>query len=69
MPEPLEIKLENQAVAEKLLYLAKRGENLRLLMKNIAGVFAYSTEENFENEGGPKWTGLKEVTKKARTKN
>lgn len=68
MPEPIEIKLENQAVAEKLLYLAKRGENLRLLMKNIAGVFAYSTEENFENEGGPKWTGLKEVTKKARTK-
>ncbi len=68
MPEPIEIKLENQAVEEKLLDLAKRGENLRPLMKNIAGVFAYSTEENFENEGRPKWTGLKEVTKKARTK-
>lgn len=37
-------------------------------MKNIAGIFAYSTEENFENEGKPKWTGLKKVTKKARTK-
>lgn len=66
--DPIEIKIDNKAVNERLFELAKRGENLRPLMKNIAGVFAYSAEENFENEGRPKWTGLKEITKKARTK-
>lgn len=39
-------------------------------MKNIAGIFAYSTEENFKNEGRPdKWTELSESTIKQRTKN
>ncbi len=68
MSDSIEIKLDNKAVEEKLLELAKRGENLRPLMKNIAGIFAYSAEENFANQGRPKWTGLKEVTKKARIK-
>ncbi|UKI41458.1 MAG: hypothetical protein L6V95_15835 [Candidatus Melainabacteria bacterium] len=45
--KPIEIEIDNKAVNEKLLELAKRGENLRPLMKNIAGIFAYSTEENF----------------------
>lgn len=49
--EPIEIKIDNKAVNEKLLELAKRGENLRPLMKNIAGIFASSTEENFKEEG------------------
>ena len=49
--DPIEIEIDNKAVNEKLLELAKRGENLRPLMKNIAGVFAYSTEENFKEEG------------------
>ena len=39
-------------------------------MKNIAGIFAYSTEENFKEEGRPdKWTELSESTIKQRTKN
>lgn len=67
--EPIEIKIDNKAVNEKLLELAKRGENLRPLMKNIAGIFASSTEENFKEEGRPdKWTDLAESTKKQRTK-
>ena len=45
--EPIEIKFDKQEVIDKILELAKRGENLRPLMKNIAGIFAYSTEENF----------------------
>ena len=62
--DPIEIEIDNKAVNEKLLELAKRGENLRPLMKNIAGVFAYSTEENFKEEGRPdKWTDLAESTK------
>lgn len=69
MTEPIEIKLDNKDVESKLLDLAKRSETLRPLMKNIAGIFAYSTEENFKEEGRPdKWTDLAESTKKQRTK-
>lgn len=66
--EPIEIKIDNKEVNRKLLDLATRGENLRPLMKNIAGIFAYSTEENFKEEGRPKWTDLAESTKKQRKK-
>ena len=70
MSESIEIKLDNKEVESRLLDLAKRSEKLRPLMKNIAGVFAYSTEENFKNEGRPdKWTELSESTIKQRTKN
>ena len=69
MSEQIEIKLDNKDVESRLLDLAKRSENLRPLMKNIARVFAYSTEENFKEEGRPdKWTDLAESTKKQRTK-
>lgn len=67
--EPIKIKIDNKAVNEKLLELAKRGENLRPLMKNIAGIFASSTEENFKEEGRPdKWTDLAVITKENRKK-
>lgn len=70
MSDPIEIKIDNKAVESKLLDLARKSENLRPLMKNIAGIFAYSTEENFKNEGRPdKWTELSESTIKQRTKN
>lgn len=59
----IEIKIDNQEVNKRLLDLATKGENLRPLMKNIAGIFAYSTEENFKNEGRPKWQDLAESTK------
>ena len=66
---PIEIKIDNQEVNQRLLELAQRGENLRPLMKNIAGILAYSTEENFANEGRPdKWLDLSERTKKQRKK-
>ena len=67
--KPIEIQIDNKEVERKLLDLAQKGENLRPLMKNIAGIFASATEENFKNEGRPdKWTELAEVTKKQRTK-
>ena len=70
MSDPIEIKIDNKEVESRLLDLAKRSENLRPLMKNIAGIFAYSTEENFKEEGRPdKWTELSESTIKQRTKN
>ena len=38
-------------------------------MKNIAGILAFSTEENFKNEGRPeKWTDLADITKENRRK-
>ena len=67
--KPIEIEFDNKEVHEKLLNLAQRTENLRPLMKNIAGIFSYSTEENFKEEGRPdKWLDLAESTKKQRTK-
>lgn len=67
--KPIEIKIDNKDVEKKLLEFAQKCENLRPLMKNIAGIFASATEENFKNEGRPdKWTELSEVTKKQRTK-
>ena len=66
--KPIEIKIDNNDVERKLLELAQKSENLRPLMKNIAGIFASATEENFKNEGRPdKWTELSEATKKQRT--
>ena len=67
--KPIEIKIDNKDVERKLLELAQKGKNLRPLMKNIAGIFASATEDNFKNEGRPdKWTELSEATKKQRTK-
>ena len=49
--------------------LASRGENLRPLMKNIAGIMSTATEDNFKDEGRPeKWVDLSETTKKQRQK-
>ena len=68
MSDPIEVKFDNKEVESKLLDLAQKGENLRPLMKNIAGVFAYSTEENFREQGRPKWENLKASTIKQRSK-
>lgn len=68
MSDTIEIKIDNKQIESKLLDLAKRSENLRPLMKNIAGIFAYSHEENFKEEGHPKWENLKDSTIKQRTK-
>jgi len=67
MPEPIEIKIDNKEIQE-LLKLAGKTENLRPLMKNIAGIMMDSVEENFEQEGRPKWEKLSPVTIKSRTK-
>lgn len=67
--KPIEIKIENKEVDNALLKLAEKSKNTRPLMKNIAGIFAYSTEENFSEEGRPeKWAELSEITKKQRKK-
>ena len=65
--EPIEIKFENKEVLDKILKVAKQCDDLRPLMKNIAGIFASSTQDNFAEEGIPdKWVDLSEVTKNLR---
>ena len=67
--KPIEIKLDNKEVLTRLQELASRGENLRPLMKNIAGIMSTATEDNFKDEGRPdKWIDLSETTKKQRQK-
>jgi phage virion morphogenesis protein len=69
MPDkPIEIKLDNEKVEEALLEVAKKATELRPLMRNIAGIMADSTEENFKEQGSPKWQDLAEATKTARRK-
>ena len=69
MPEPIEVKLNSKEIERKLLELAKKGQDMRPLMKNIAGIFAYSAEENFKDEGRPdKWADLSQITKEKRRK-
>lgn len=66
--EPIEIKIDNKKVEKALLEIAQKTSNLRPLMKNIAGIMADSTEENFKEEGRPKWKDLSAKTKTARKK-
>ena len=67
--KPIEIKIDNKEVLTHLQKLASRGENLRPLMKNISGMMATATEDNFKDEGRPdKWVDLSETTKKQRQK-
>ena len=67
--KPIEIKIDNKEVLTRLQELASRGENLRPLMKNIAGIMSTATEDNFKDEGRPeKWVDLSKTTKKQRQK-
>ena len=69
MTEPIEIKIDDKEIQQYLKKLAEKTENLRPLMKNIAGIMMDSVEENFEKEGRPeKCTALAKPTIKQRTK-
>ena len=69
MADTVEIRLDNKAVEKALLQVAQKCENMRPLMKNIAGIMADATEQNFEEEGRPdKWQELAKRTIKQRTK-
>lgn len=69
MPEPIEIMVDDKEIQQLLKKLISKTENLRPLMKNIAGIMLDSVEENFEKEGRPdKWQGLAKTTIKQRNK-
>ena len=68
MSDFIEIRLDNKELQQALNKLAEKASNLRPLMKNIAGIFEDSVEENFEQQGRPKWEGLKKPTIERRVK-
>jgi len=68
MPDPIEIRINNDELQQVLNELAQKSSDLRPLMKNIAGILEDSVEENFEKEGRPKWQGLQPSTIKQRSK-
>src|SRR5574344_771313 len=69
MSDNVEIKIDNKEVKQALLDVAKRCEDMKPLMRNIAGIMADSTEQNFANEGRPdKWQELSERKIKKRKK-
>src|SRR5574344_1807258 len=69
MSDNIEIRIDNKAVEEALLKVASKCEDMKPLMKNIAGIMADAVEENFEQEGRPdKWQALAESTIKKRKK-
>lgn len=69
MPDnPIEVTIDNKKVEDALLNVAQKTSNLRPLMKNIAGIMADATEQNFKDEGRPKWKDLSVATKTARKK-
>ena len=69
MEDNIEIRIDNKALEEALLKVASKCEDMKPLMKNIAGIMADAVEENFEQEGrSEKWQELTESTIKHRKK-
>ena len=68
MSDFIEIKIEDKQLQQHLNRLAETTSNLRPLMQNITGILEDSVEENFEQEGRPKWDKLKKSTIENRIK-
>ena len=68
MTDPIKIKVDNEEILKALKRLSEKTQNLRPVMRNIAGIMMDSVEENFAQQGRPKWKDLAEVTKKQRRK-
>ena len=68
MSDFIEIQLDKEELQQALNQLADKTSDLRPLMKNIAAILEDSVEENFEQEGRPKWEMLKPSTIKQRKK-
>ena len=68
MDDFIEITVDNTEIVNLLKRLSEKTQNLRPVMKIIAGIMMDSVEENFEQQGRPKWPGLSLATRKQRTK-
>lgn len=68
MSDFINIQLDDQELQRYLNRLAEKTSDLRPLMKNIAGILEDSTEENFNQQGRPKWKELRPSTIKQRSR-
>lgn len=64
----IEARLEYQPVLKALRKAADEMGNSRPLMRSIAGIMMRAVEDNFEQEGRPKWKDLQPGTKAARAR-
>lgn len=62
----IEAKLEYKPVLNALRRAANEMTNTRLLMRSVAGIMFRAVEDNFEQEGRPKWKDLHPGTKQGR---
>jgi phage virion morphogenesis protein len=64
----VEIKIDDTRINKALGELLAKSKNMRPAMKKVAGIMADAVEENFAQQGRPKWASLSRSTIKARTK-
>ncbi|WP_051271638.1 phage virion morphogenesis protein [Fundidesulfovibrio putealis] len=62
----IEIRVTNTEGLDKLRQLAAKGRILEPFMRKAAGIMADAVEENFEEEGRPRWPSLSAATIKDR---
>lgn len=55
----IDIKIDNSNVAELMGRIIQATNHRQPLMRNIAAIMLDAVEENFAQEGRPKWQGLK----------
>ncbi len=68
MADMIEIKIDTAKLTAALKRLAAKGHDLSPAMRRAAGIMADAVEENFEQEGRPKWKSLAASTLKQRAK-
>jgi phage virion morphogenesis protein len=68
MSDFIEVEIDDKELQQALKKLADKTSDLRPLMQNIAGIMEDSVEDNFEQEGRPKWQKLSPATIKQRRK-
>ncbi len=59
----IKIDIDDREVKKELTSLAGRIQNRKPLMRKISGIMHDAVEENFEQEGRPKWKPSKRVLK------
>jgi phage virion morphogenesis protein len=64
----IEAKLEYQPIMKALRRAADQMANTRPLMGSVSGIMNRAVEDNFEQQGRPKWQDLHPGTKLARAK-
>jgi phage gpG-like protein len=61
----IEITIDDREVKKMLEGLSSKLKDIRPLMKEIAGLMHNAVEENFEQEGRPRWKPSKRALKES----